>query len=297
MNKPHKRPRRHTGRFGTFTTCISITMVLIMIGIITLFAGMATNYSNQLREGLTVELMLTDSITPQQMTATQARLKAAPWARQVTYISQEQGLRDMNEAMGTDIGTFDGTSPVPAEFEVSLNAPYANLDSIKRYEPSMLAMPGVAEVNYPRDIMQSLDRTIPAVTLGLLAVAALLALVSFSLINNTMRMSVYARRYSIHTMKLVGASWGFIRRPFMWQAMRIGFVSAIIAGGLLSAAMWYLQTQAGAGSIYINTLVPPLVWATTLGAIVICGLGLTALCASLSVNHHLRLRGGEVYLR
>ena len=272
-------------------------MVLIMIGIITLFAGMATNYSNQLREGLTVELMLTDSITPQQMTATQARLKAAPWARQVTYISQEQGLRDMNEAMGTDIGTFDGTSPVPAEFEVSLNAPYANLDSIKRYEPSMLAMPGVAEVNYPRDIMQSLDRTIPAVTLGLLVVAALLALVSFSLINNTMRMSVYARRYSIHTMKLVGASWGFIRRPFMWQAMRIGFVSAIIAGGLLSAAMWYLQTQAGAGSIYLNTLVTPLVWATTLGAIVICGLGLTALCASLSVNHHLRLRGGEVYLR
>ena len=121
-------------------------MAIIMIGIITLFAGMATNYSNQLREGLTVELMLTDSITPQQMTATQARLKAAPWARQVTYISQEQGLRDMNEAMGTDIGTFDGTSPVPAEFEVSLNAPYANLDSIKRYEPSMLAMPGVAEV-------------------------------------------------------------------------------------------------------------------------------------------------------
>ena len=181
MNKAHKRPRRHTGRFGTFTTCISITMVLIMIGIITLFAGMATNYSNQLREGLTVELMLTDSITPQQMTATQARLKAAPWARQVTYISQEQGLRDMNEAMGTDIGTFDGTSPVPAEFEVSLNAPYANLDSIKHYEPSMLAMPGVAEVNYPRDIMQSLDRTIPAVTLGLLVVAALLALVSFSL--------------------------------------------------------------------------------------------------------------------
>ena len=297
MNKAHKRPRRHTGRFGTFTTCISITMVLIMIGIITLFAGMATNYSNQLREGLTVELMLTDSITPQQMTAPQARLKAAPWARQVTYISQEQGLRDMNEAMGTDIGTFDGTSPVPAEFEVSLNAPYANLDSIKRYEPSMLAMPGVAEVNYPRDIMQSLDRTIPAIGLGLLIVAGLLALVSFSLINNIIRMSVYARRYSIHTMKLVGASWSFIRRPFIVQALRIGIVAAIIACGLLGGMIYYLQFEAGAGDIYINQLITPEVWIYTLGVIVVCGICLTAWSAYLSVNHHLSLRGGEVYVR
>lgn len=86
MNKAHKRPRRHTGRFGTFTTCISITMVLIMIGIITLFAGMATNYSNQLREGLTVELMLTDSITPQQMTATQHASRQHPGrAKSPTY--------------------------------------------------------------------------------------------------------------------------------------------------------------------------------------------------------------------
>ena len=296
MSKPHKK-RRTRGHFGAITTCISTTLVLVLLGIVVLFVSVGDNYSRQLREGFTVEVMLNDSIQPVQQSATLAALRKAPYAREVNYISKEQGMREMNDVMGGDLGTFDGTSPVPAEFEVFLNYDYANADSLARYEKAMLALPGVSEVNYPRDIMQSLDRTIPAVTLGLLAVAALLALVSFSLINNTMRMSVYARRYSIHTMKLVGASWGFIRRPFMWQAMRIGFVSALIAGGLLSAAMWYLQTQAGAGSIYLNTLVTPLVWASTLGAIVICGLGLTALCASLSVNHHLRLRGGEVYLR
>lgn len=295
MSKTHRKVR-HTGRFATITTCISTTLVLIMLGIVTLFVSVGTNYSRELREGLTVEVMLNDSISHADLLTTQARLRQAPYARHVAYISKEKGIAEMNEAMGDDMAQFEGSSPIPAEFEVYLNAPYANLDSIKRYEKSMLALPGVTELNYPRDIMESLDRTIPAVGGALLVVAVLLALVSFSLINNTIRMSVYARRYSIHTMKLVGARWSFIRRPFIWQALRIGLVAAIIAGALLGTAMWYLQCEAGAGDIYINSLITPEVWAAVLGVIVVCGICLTAWCAYLSVNHHLRLRGGEFYL-
>ncbi len=293
----HSKKRRVTGRFGTITTCISTTLVLVLLGIVVLFVSVGNNYSRQLREGLTVEVMLNDSIQPAQQTATLAALRHAPYAREVNYISKEQGIREMNEVMGGDIGTFDGTSPVPAEFEVFLKYDYANADSLARYEKAMLALPGVIEVNYPRDIMQSLDRTIPAIGLGLLVVAGLLALVSFSLINNIIRMSVYARRYSIHTMKLVGASWSFIRRPFIGQALRIGIVAAIIAGALLGGLIYYLQFEAGAGDIYINQLITPEVWVFTLGIILVCGICLTAWSAYLSVNHHLRLRGGEVYVR
>ena len=296
MSKRHIK-RHLVGRFGTFTTCISTTLVLVLLGIVVLFVSVGNNYSRQLREGLTVEVMLNDSIAPEQQAATLNALRHAPYARQVNYISKEQGIRDMNEAMGGDIGTFEGSSPVPAEFEVCLKYDYANADSISRYERSILSLPGVTEVNYPRDIMQSLDRTIPAVGLGLLIVAGLLALVSFSLINNTIRMSVYARRYSIHTMKLVGASWGFIRRPFIGQALRIGIVAAIIACALLGSAIYYLQFKAGAGDIYINQLITPEVWIYTLGGIVVCGICLTAWSAYLSVNHHLHMRGNEVYVK
>lgn len=296
MSKQHKK-RRSRGHFGAITTCISTTLVLVLLGIVVLFVSVGNNYSRQLREGFTVEVMLNDSIQSVQQSATLAALRKAPYAREVNYISKEQGMREMNDVMEGDLGTFDGTSPVPAEFEVFLKYDYANADSLARYEKAMLALPGVSEVNYPRDIMQSLDRTIPAIGLGLLIVAGLLALVSFSLINNIIRMSVYARRYSIHTMKLVGASWAFIRHPFIAQALRIGIVAAIIACGLLGGMIYYLQFEAGAGDIYINQLITPEVWIYTLGVIVVCGICLTAWSAYLSVNHHLSLRGGEVYVR
>lgn len=108
-------------------------------------------------------------------------------------------------------------------------------------------------------------------------------------------MSIYARRFSIHTMKLVGASWSFIRRPFIWQAMRIGFVAAVLAGSLLGGAMYYLQFEAGAGDIYLNTLINPMVWIATLGCIFVCGLVLTTWCAYVSVNRHLRMTSNKIY--
>ncbi len=295
MNK-RKKPRR-AGHLSTVTTCISTTLVLLLLGTVVMFVTIGTNFSRQLREGLTVEVMLSDSIAPAQLKATQARLRTAPYAARVNYISKEQGTREMNDALQGDMGEFVGSSPIPAEFEVYLKADYANLDSLAHYEASIRALPGVSDVAYPRDVMQSIDRTIPAVGLGLLVVAALLTLVSFSLINNTIRMNIYARRYTIHTMKLVGASWGFIRRPFIWQALRIGLVAVIISGAVLGGSLYYLQFEAGAGDIYLSQLIDPWVWTLTLGIVAACGIILTVCCAWVSVNRHLRLRGGEVYLK
>lgn len=294
--KAKKRKERSTGRFSTVTTCISTTLVLLLIGIVVLFVSIGTNFSRQLREGLTVEVLLKDSVSQASLLQTQAALRQAPYARRVDYISKERGTKEMNEALQGD-GELLGSSPIPAEFEVYLRADYANLDSIRHFEPQIRKLAGVDDVNYPRDIMESLDRTIPSVGLILLVVAALLAVVSFSLINNTIRMSVYARRYGIHTMKLVGAKWSFIRRPFLWQAFRIGLVAVLIAGGILGGSMYYLQFEAGTGNIYFNQLITPEVWAATLGVVIVCGLLLTMFCAYVSVNRHLHMRGNEVYLK
>lgn len=292
-----RKSERHAGRFSTVTTCISTTLVLLLLGVVTLFVSVGTTFSRQLREGLTVEVMLKDSATNQQLVETQAALRKAPYARRVDYLSKERSTREMNAALQGEMGEFLGASPIPAEFEVYLRADYANLDSLRHYEKSIRRLPGVADINYPRDIMESLDRTIPTIGLVLLVIAALLAIVSFSLINNTIRMNIYARRFSIHTMKLVGAKWSFIRRPFMWQAFWIGFVAVLISGGILAAGMYYLQYEAGTGDIYLNQLITPEVWAVTLGLVAVCGLLLTMLCAYFSVNRHLRMSSSEIYLK
>lgn len=296
MSKLYKRKRR-VGRFSTVTTCISTSLVLILLGIVSLFVTIGNNFSRQIREGLTIQVELKDNLSNADLLRTQEKLREAPYARLVDYISKERGSKELNAALQGSLGDFWGGSLIPAEFEVYLKADYANLDSIMHYEASIQALPGVACVNYPRDIMESIDRTIPAVGLILLIVAALLAVVSFSLINNTIRMSVYARRYSIHTMKLVGASWGVIRRPFILQALNIGLVAALFAGGLLGGALYYLQYEAGAGDIYFNTLITPEVWIAVLGAIFACGIILTCWCAYVSVNRHLRMSEGEMYLK
>ena len=296
MSKQKKKVRS-TGRLSAITTCISITLVLILLGSVVLFVSVGNNFSRQLREGLTVELLLSDSTSTNELLATQARLRRAPYARAVDYISKERGTKEMNEALQGDVGEFLGGSPIPAEFEVYLHADYANLDSLRHYEASMRAMPGVTDVIYPKEVMQSLDRTIPSIGLVLLGVAGLLAIVSFSLINNTIRMNVYARRHTIHTMKLVGARWGFIRRPFLAQALRFGLVSVLIAGGALGGALYYLAYEAGTGDIYFNTLITPEVWCATLGTVVVCGIVLTLFCAYVSVNRYLRMSTADIYLK
>ena len=296
MSGKHSKPK-NTGKFSVVTTCISTTLVLMLLGIVVLFVTVGNNFSRQIREGLTVEVMVSDTIHRSDLLSLQTFLRQAPFSRRVDYISKERGTREMNEALQGNMGEFIGSSPIPAEFEVYLNSAYANLDSLSHFEPVLRSRPGVIEVAYPRDVMESLDRTIPMVGLALLIVAALLALVSFALINNSVRMSVYARRFSIHTMKLVGAEWSFIRRPFLRRAFFIGLVAVLIADGLLGGSLYYLQFMAGEGEVYLNDLITPEVWAATLGIVAVCGLVLTVWCAYLSVNRHLRSDESDVYLK
>lgn len=289
-----KRKKKRVGSLGAVTSCISVTLVLILLGCVVTFMTMAMNFSRSVRENFTVEVLLDDSITTQELAALKERLAAKPYTKQVNYISKEQGTREMMADLGAPPEDFIGGSPIPAEFEVFLKAEYANKDSLARYMPAVQAEKSVKEVIYPLDLMDTMNHTIRIVSLVLLGLATLLALVSFSLINNTVRMSIYARRYTIHTMKLVGARWSFIRRPFLRRAFFIGLISALVADGLLYAGMEVLQR------LNVNAefeVVTPTVVIVTLSTVTLCGLLLTLLCAFFSVNRHLRMSTDDIFLK
>lgn len=274
---------------NSVTACISTTMVLILVGTVVFFAAMAENLGRTLRENFTIEVLLNDSISHRETHNLQTYLRQQPYTRLVSYTSKEKATRLEAEALHTDPNEFLGYSPIPASFEVHLKAEYANSDSLNHFVPLLKKKTFVSDVVYPEDLMDNVNHNIKNVSMVLLVVSILLAFISISLINNTMRLSVARRQQSIQTMKLVGAKWSFIRRPFLWQAFGIGLVASFLADGVLFAAMHSLM----AWDTQIATLITPLVMSVTLGSVPVFGVFLTLLCAFFSVNKHLGMSREE----
>ena len=286
------KKRKSGGRFGTLTSCISMTLVLLLLGSMVFFTTTTRNFSNQMRAEMPVAVLLKDSCSAEALSALQEQLRSKPYVRSVTYISKEQGAKETYESLQLEPGDFITDNPILAELELSLHGEYTNKASIQRIAPEIKKNPIVADVIYPIEEIDQLNHTISIVGTVLLVAVVLLTFVSFALISNTIRMNLYAHRHIIQTMKLVGARWGFIRRPFLWQAFRIGMCSALIAGGLIGAGIWQVVQQ----DFYISSLVTPDVLVLTLGSVLVCGLLLPWIFAFLSVTKYLRMRGGEANL-
>lgn len=287
-----KAKTKKTGNFNTITSCISTALVLILLGTATFFIKLAENFGKELRENFTVEVLLDDAITKQERETMAKELETMPYVKEVVYISKEEGTKEMAAVLEGGPQEFLGFNPIPAEFELFLNADYANQDSLLYYIPDLYNYKQVTDVIYPKEAMEFVDHVIPLVGTILVFVASLLGFISFALIHNTMRMSIYARRFSIHTMKLVGARWGFIRRPFMMRAFWIGFWAAIIANALVGLGMYWLYNL----DAYVGNLVTQEVVWTTFGINFVCGLCLTLISAYVSVNKFLKMSSSQMFM-
>ncbi len=273
------------------TLCISTTMVLILLGLVVFFVLSARNLSAHMKENLTVTVMLKDSVTVNDAKLFCRALYHRPFSRNIDYISQEEAQREQVKELGSDPTEFLGFNPFPATLEIQLKADYANRDSLKWITREIKKDARVSDIAYMEDLMDRVNVNLSRVSIILLVLAVLLTFVSFSLISNTVRLSVYARRFVIHTMKLVGASWGFIRRPFLKQAVGVGIIAAILANGVLGAGVYGLYlTQPG-----VSDIVTWEVLAITAASILLFGIVITALCAWLAVNKFLRMKAGELY--
>ena len=271
--------------------CISTTMVLILLGLVVFFVLSARNLSAHMKENLTVTVMLKDSVTVNDAKLFCRTLYHRPYSRNIDYISQEEAQREQVKELGSDPTEFLGFNPFPATLEIQLKADYANRDSLKWITKEIKKDNRVSDIAYMEDLMDRVNANLSRVSIILLVLAVLLTFVSFSLISNTVRLSVYARRFVIHTMKLVGASWGFIRRPFLKQAVGVGIIAAILANGVLGAGVYGLYlTQPG-----VSDIVTWEVLAVTAASVLLFGIVITMLCAWLAVNKFLRMKAGELY--
>ena len=281
------------GRQGlqVFTLCISTSMVLILLGMVVLTICTAKNLSAYVKENLKVTMLLGQDITDSEAKQLCDNLSAKRYIYALEYISKEQVLEEQTKELGVDPSEFAETNPFVSSVEFQLNADYANTDSLKWISEELTKLPDVTEIRYPEDLIDSVNKTVRKISLVLLVLAALLLVVSFVLINNTVKLGIYARRFNIHTMKLVGASWSFIRRPFVRQAIGLGLLAGIIAIAVLAFGMYMLYQ-------YQPDVMEVITWevlAITCAAVLLFGIIITTLCSWWSVNNFLKMKAGELY--
>ena len=288
--KKGKRKRSLSG-MQIFTSCISTALVLVLFGLVVFFVQVAHRLSDSVKEDLVVSVLLSDEAGQDAIQTYTREMQQKTYIKQLDYISKEQALKEHIEEMGTDPEEFLGSNPFSPSLEVHLKADYANSDSLSWITRDIKSQPIVLNVVYQKDLIDSLNQNLQKVSLVLLILAALLTFVSFGLINSTVKMSLYANRFLIHTMKLVGARWSFIRRPFLARSFWIGLISAILANGVLIAGIHLFVHY---DSVLENIITLHMV-AIMGGAVLLAGILLTLTCSYFSVNKFLKMKAGELH--
>lgn len=273
------------------TLCISTSMVLVLLGLVVLSVLTSHNLSVWVKENLTVTVMLSDDASVNDAKRLCRALYHRHYSKNIDYVSKEQALREQSAEMGSDPSEFLGANPFVATLELQLKSDYANRDSLKWIVRELKKNAIVTDVAYQADLMDEVNKNLTRVNFVLLFLAALLTFVSFALINNTVRLSVYSRRFIIHAEKLVGASWGFIRRPFLNKALVVGVIAAILAScvlGLLVYGIYYYEPSILAVITWKEMLITGV-------AVLLFGMIITAVCSWISVGHFLRMPAGDLY--
>lgn len=225
------------------SSVISISLVLLLVGVAAMLLVNAKGVSNYFKENMQVTVMMKQNVSDEAAMDYQAVLDNERFIRSSEFVSKEQGQREMADMLGDDFLDVFETSPIPVSIDVTLKADYVSADSLEVVRGVIEKSPFVDEVVYQSSLVDALNANLSRISAVLGVFIALLLFISFVLINNTVRLNVYARRFTIHTMKLVGATRSFIRAPFLVQAVFQGVFAAFIAIIALVVMMYFMRSE------------------------------------------------------
>ena len=273
------------------TSSISTTLVLLLLGLVVFFVLTAHNMSVYVRENISFSVLISDDMKEADILKLQKKLNQEPFVKQSEYISKKQALKEQTEAMGTDPEEFLGYNPFTASLEIKLHSDYANSDSIAKIEKMIKKNSNIQDVLYRKELIDAVNENIRNISLVLLALAVVLTFISFALINNTIRLAIYSKRFLIHTMKLVGASWSFIRGPFLRKNVWSGVLTGMLADAILMGTAYWAVTY----EQELIQVITPEVMLIVCGSVLVFGIVITWLCAYISMNKYLRMKASTLY--
>ncbi len=276
---------------STVTTIISISLVLFMLGLLGLIILHAGKLSDYVRENIGFSVIIKEEIKEPAILEFQKKLDTESFVKSTDYITREQAAEDLTNELGEDFVDFLGYNPLLPSIDIRLNADYANNDSLKILESKLLANNVVKEVFYHKSLVDMVNRNIKRISLVILSFSLVLLLISIALINNTIRLSVYSKRFIIKAMQLVGATRTFISKPFILKSLLHGLISSIIAIILLGVVLYFSRRA-----------LPELVdlqdidlFLSLFGIVMVLGLLITGLSTLFAVGRYLNLKSYKVH--
>ena len=287
------RSGRHITFFNArLTSTISISLVLFILGIVVLMGILATRLSMYVKENMGFSIVLKENVKESQVKKLQKKLDIAPYVRATQYISKEDALKELEVELGENPKDLLGFNPLQASIEVKLRSDYAHPDSLVWIEKGLRkGTVAIDDIVYQKDLIQLVNDNIRRISFMLLGLAVVLMLISFALISNTIRLGAYSKRFIIHTMKLVGATPAFIRKPFIISNIINGIIGAFIAMALLSGCVYYLLTEFD--NLYTLIDISSLFWVFVI--VLLLGVVLTAISAWFAVNRYIRMDRDNLY--
>ena len=243
MGNSESKIMRRRLRNAYLSSIISISLVLLLVGIASLLLVNARAVSDYFKENMQVSVMMKQAVTESDALRYKDELDKEDFIRSSVFVSREQGRREMEDMLGEDFLSVFETAPIPVSIDITLNAEYVSADSIEVVKTRIMESPKVEEVVYQRSLIDTLNANLSKISMVLSVFIALLLFISFVLINNTVRLNVFARRFTIHTMKLVGATKAFIRAPFLVQSAFQGIFAAIVSIIALVIMLFFVKSE------------------------------------------------------
>lgn len=274
-----------------FTTTISISLVLFLVGLECVVLMSAHELVRHVRENVVLTVVLSDMASQEDVARLDNLMQVAPYVNGSDYISREEALQEHIDNLGEDPQKFLGYNPLTDAFEVNLHAEYAQIDSIHVIEQSLLALPYVDKVIYQADIVKQLDSNLQEASLILFAIALALLVIALVLISNTIQLQVYSKRFLINTMRLVGATPWVIKWPFIRRNMLMGIEAACVALLMLAATYYYFVNRLG---IRLFALTEQNI-AIIIVAVVFVGWFITFFASLAATNRYIRMKTSKMY--
>ena len=274
-----------------FSSVISISLVLFLVGMTGVLIVNAKSVSNYFKENITVSAVLSVEADEADASAMADRLENTPYVKDIRIITKEEGVEEMKKILGDDFLDVFEVNPIPVSLELQVAADYISTDSLSVIEEALYEYPAVHEVVYQQSLVEILNANIERIGVVAGVLVLLLLFISVVLINNTVRLNVYSKRFTIHTMRLVGATKGFITRPFVGQAFFQGLIAGAVADVLILGALYLIRNE----FYQLFSLIDAMLLGLVMIAVIVLGVLLCMVSTSAGVRSLISLTKNELY--